>query len=605
MNSVSRRTQVESLALVLGVAALYGSGFLRSAWGGQRPDAVPRAPARSPAITYRLTCPSPNAKELDILLTAQGLHATPGDIELVLSDFGEWSQVDALYLRDFTCSLPARRHPQRPDRFLLTRPARWNGALRVRYRIPIADFDSVFHERHGLLPWVVRDAKRRPLYAFLFTENTLMQIRIGEQTLRGNASLTVVPPRGMPVTSGWAGLTRGPQTVQLREGVDQTPVIFGEPIDVTTQSNTFKSYQFSRARKIGPEVAALLGPLSKSYAAAVGVPAPSLLRVFITDKGGGQRTSHGLLIGHSVSSGEYYKSNDFKRLVAHELFHSWLGGLAHSEDSSTEFFKEGFTDYIALRHLAQNSLIDRDWFAEYLDMVNTMARSSESFGKVAFADPNVAWRDGNGPNETLIYRAGAVLAFATDVELRASNAGGVETLVGDIIRQGGRYTQATLRDLYTRHGLGALEEAYIRRAALPELPALLAHAGFSRTKRDPAMLTYTGIQTDKDTYLGAIKAIDPDGPASKLPIQVGDEIDGLFPARGERPQVGAAVTTPYRFGLDLCAEDAEEVTIGFVRNGEKKQVKLRPRRIPGGERLRYTGASAPADAFFRANPAKR
>jgi len=69
-------------------------------------------------------------------------------------------------------------------------------------------------------------------------------------------------------------------------------------------------------------------------------------------------------------------------------------------------------------HVAASSLASREGFAERIAIMDAAARGSAVYGQVAFGDPDVGWRDHDGPRETLGYRGGALLAFHADVELR-------------------------------------------------------------------------------------------------------------------------------------------------------------------------------------------
>ena len=48
-----------------------------------------------------------------------------------------------------------------------------------------------------------------------------------------------------------------------------------------------------------------------------------------------------------------------------------------------------------------------------------------------FGDPDVGWRDHDGPREKLGYRGGAMLAFHADVELRRQGRPGLLQLIAD------------------------------------------------------------------------------------------------------------------------------------------------------------------------------
>ena len=107
--------------------------------------------------------------------------------------------------------------------------------------------------------------------------------------------------------------------------------------------------------------------------------------------------------------------------LAHELFHDWLGGqLQSTEGERLAWFWEGFTEYASLWQLAQQGAVSRAWFAQrVLDWEADLA-GNENWGELAFADPDVDWRD--GVIEPLAYKGSALLAFELDVTLREAPA---------------------------------------------------------------------------------------------------------------------------------------------------------------------------------------
>lgn len=77
--------------------------------------------------------------------------------------------------------------------------------------------------------------------------------------------------------------------------------------------------------------------------------------------------------------------------------------------------------------MAASGLASREWFAERIATLHAEARGSAACGQVRFGDPDVGWRDHDGPRETLGYRGGALLAFQADVELRRQGRPGLLT----------------------------------------------------------------------------------------------------------------------------------------------------------------------------------
>jgi hypothetical protein len=155
------------------------------------------------------------------------------------------------------------------------------------------------------------------------------------------------------------------------------------------------------------------------------------VRLFIAPwEGGGTMTDHGCIVGAPGALDDGL-APDYVRLLAHELFHIWLGGYLSPDDESLVWFHEGFTEYCAVWHVAASGLASREWFAERIAIMDAETRASEAYGRVAFADPAVSWRDDNGPNETLGYRGGALLAFCADQELRRQGRPGLLQMLAD------------------------------------------------------------------------------------------------------------------------------------------------------------------------------
>ena len=101
----------------------------------------------------------------------------------------------------------------------------------------------------------------------------------------------------------------------------------------------------------------------------------------------------------------------------------------------------GFTEYFAVWHVAASGLASREWFAERIAILDAAARGSAAYGQVRFGDPDVGWRDHDGPREKLGYRGGAMLAFHADVELRRQGRPGLLQLIADLMQQDDRRLQ--------------------------------------------------------------------------------------------------------------------------------------------------------------------
>lgn len=103
-------------------------------------------------------------------------------------------------------------------------------------------------------------------------------------------------------------------------------------------------------------------------------------------------------------------------VMAHELLHFWNGLTLVPVDEREEWFKEGATDWLTIRTLAQNGLIDETLLFKRLENVPRrylIARYAQKLGMSV----REAGRD-KAPNRQLVYGGGSLASMALDVELR-------------------------------------------------------------------------------------------------------------------------------------------------------------------------------------------
>lgn len=569
--------------------------FLSVLLGGERASGSARAEPRvEPRVRYSVEYrPHEDGSWLAVRLEAT-LDPAARDVELYLPNQGEWVEIDSLYLRAFRSDPPARRNPDSPGRWTIESPSGWDGSLEVSYTIPMIDIDSSAGRRYGLLPWEAR-RDGAPPYGAATSLNTLMIVTAAGTPVAAEVTLAAPPPYS--VASGWGGLAGHTQTFAA-DPLEESPLLFGvapRHAARTAAGVACEVAQLSAGPDITGELLDQAAGLADAFARTTGVPLSRALRIFVTDKGGGQRVERGLWMQAVSEGGE--NSPYYKHLMAHELFHEWLGGMAKPADESTIWFTEGFTEYLSLWHMVATGQASPEWFAQRIGELNEAARASSAYGQVAFADPGVGWRDWDGPNETLAYKGGAVLAFALDAELRQSDGVRLPVMIADLARAGEPYTLESIRAWLEGHGMAEFYAAHIAAPALPVWTEVLESTGFAIVERE-APLAYIGLRSDGDTYLGQILAIDPEGPAAALGLSIGEQITGLWPVRNPRPGISPLLTTEYRFGLDLASPDAEQVNLGVTGPAGERTVQISPRRVLCG-RIQSIEPGERAAEFFQ------
>jgi hypothetical protein len=306
--------------------------------------------------------------------------------------------------------------------------------------------------------------------------------------------------------------------------------------------------------------------------------------------------------------------DDLKLLLAHELFHDWLGSSL-VDPGSLVWFSEGFTDYFAIWHATAAGMLPPARFAERILGVEREARSGSPLGRIAFAQPGVDWRD-DGPNETMAYRGGALLAFIVDAELRRRSGRTVPAVVRGLLESAPRtYQLSHIRDVMTKLGLADVYHRSIAGTQLPDAFPLLRALGFDETV-EQAGLTYLGIEARfdgppdaTDVVPAVVTAIDSVRP-QRHPVgcDVGHAGSGAgrpVHAGRDRPR-GGARRPPRRAAVESRSPDGvfrSPVTV-MRRRLTGTGLRAEPRH-PGGDTVNTTfgGCSAPpSDLSVPAEP---
>jgi hypothetical protein len=530
-------------------------------------------------------------------VSATGIDPQAGTVRLVLPDWGEWTAVDAYYLRELESHPRAQPDPESSNRFIVEPPAGWDGTLDLTYVLPLARFGSQAQQAHPLLP------RHDGTDAAGFSINTLLELEQGAEPIEGSRHVRFVAPQDTTIATGWGGISTTTQEVQFEHPIDNVPLLFGRAIGVVrgeADALRFEVAQFGPGPDRTADVLGAARALIPLYGKNSGRPYGETVRLFLTPlTSGGTNTDHGSILSYRADDFEGGLSIRFIRLLSHEMFHIWLGGYLKPEDESLVWFHEGFTEYLAMWHVVAAGLAEPDWLAERALSLEAEARRSSAFGRVAFGDPGVRWRDDNGPNETLGYKGGATLALLTDVELRREGRPGLMRLIADLLRQGAPLSLESIRAWMNANGLADFYGQLIARpAALPDVGSALVAMGFEPVESD-ASLTYLGIRVREGDASREIEALDPEGPAARAGFAIGDRIVDCAPTRPNPPRIREGVETPYRFGLNTIASGAKVATIEVERSGKRLALEIEPRLIAGGVRTSYRAGAETRQRFFR------
>ncbi len=557
----------------------------------------PAANAAPVTIEYRVALEdAAPGRVLRVSLSAAGLEPGPGDMRLRLDSWGGWTG-DRGYIGDLASDPPVDRDPDEPTEFTIRTPADWDGRLTVSYAIPVRHIGPG-GEGGGLLPWC------DDVNVGAFTINILMDIRCGERRVGAERRVTFVAPEGRTVFTGWGGASRA---VRFDHPIDNAPVVIGNTSGSASADAEGIHYEVIQFGPGDDRTAAVLHAARSvvpAYARHSGRAPDEPVRIVLLDTTtGSTHTDHGCMLGYRPAEDARGLTPRFTHVLAHELFHDWLGagGFVAGSESIT-WFHEGFTDYLSLWHIAAVGLVDRAWFADRIGAIEAEARRSSALGTVAFAETAGGWRDDMGPRETLAYRGGAILAFGADVELRRAGRPGLMQLVADLARTTeGEAMLEDVRGWMEAHGLADFCRRYVGEPALPDGVALLDSLGFEAVEVETE-LTYLGIRLGPGPDIGRVVEIDPLGPAAAVGVEVGDSIRGYFPSRTSRPRIAESVDTPFRFGLERIEPGVPGTYLDVVHAGVERQAPITPRLIPGGVITRYRADEAKTAPFFRYEP---
>jgi hypothetical protein len=530
-------------------------------------------------------------------VTVTGASRHDGRLRFMLDEFGGWRHLDRPYLR----LVQAGPEPERTDpaagRYEIAVPRRGDKSVRLSYRIDLLPMHGESSRAHGLLP-AAGDA-----YAFGWSWNVLVQVADDAGPVRGRRTVELVAPPGVPIVTGWAGRTEGPQTVELDAGMGNAPIVFGAPAHAARLERdglVVEIHQFGDGSDVSDVVAEILAAGSPALGRLFGRPSRNPCRAFVTDhQGGGMGSHYGLRIAHTADEPLGRRDSPWLRaFVLHEHIHDWLGLTVSDEGEALVWFKEGFTEYLSLWTAAATGLVPRDYFATRLLELEGIARTRSALGEVRFGDPTVVWRDGDGPVETLAYTGAPLLALLADLELRERGRTGLPSLVRELVAAGPRTIERRdLKQAFADAGLATLWRRSIDDTFLPPLEVLLPRAGFELVD-EPTDLTYLGLRADGDGPGARILAVDPEGPAARAGIEPGDVVTGFYPARPQPARLEGRAPR-YGFGLGLFVPGEPGAFLGVRRDEADLRLDIEPQVLAGaGSLRRWRGDEERLDRFF-------
>ncbi|HKS07647.1 MAG TPA: hypothetical protein VJR92_15200 [Gemmatimonadaceae bacterium] len=543
--------------------------------------------ASVPPLEYQIRYAG-DSGTLTVALRASALGSSSSNVVLELPNWGEWTSARDPYVRDLRVNRRAFAFDS-AGRLRVPRDLAVGGELLISYQLGLRAAGSAAHQERRLLPY------RDSTHMFGFAINTFAQLLVDDRPVRRPSIVRVAASPNDEIFTGWGGRSVAQQTatgsVELpaENGVFSigrvagfaTRSVNGVPVEIA---------QFAAGDDLTGEIAQYVESLVIAMSRTTGRGPRGPLRIIFEPQRnegvfGGTLTNDGLVI--RVPAEPF--SLMARLTLAHEVFHDWLGSHLVPDESVT-WFNEGFTDYISLWHAAATGVVTPAQFAARMMDIERDARRSTSLGRTRFAEPGIQWRDADGPNETMAYRGGALVAFVTDMQLRQRGASVMDVIRHLLSRPKREYGIDDIRNAITRAGASDVYAQFIDGTKVPTVRPMLLAAGFDEGPVQSASLTYLGIEARYDgaDSLGIVPsvvlAIDPAGPAAKTDLRVGDRIIDIGDLRGDPPMIGRAEPIRYRFGLNVVPTGARSVPLRVVRNGTVIEVGVAPVLWAGGVR---------------------
>lgn len=500
---------------------------------------------------------------------AEGLEPSCSSYELRLKNWGEWDRADSLFLRNLQANVGLVKSEELPHCYRILGPKDWDGSLELSYRVNMIDWNSKARENFGLMPWYKSD------YGVGFTSNTIMDLYKRGEHVVAQRDLRFQANSDQWIASGHGKTSKATHSFSLDHPFGNTVIVWGKPTGRigNAQSSGIEVIQFGGGQKLVPTMKPKLDRVFKRLSTEFGFePVPPKI-IFTDTLGGGVNVDGALLVGYDP------RQPDEKAILmtaAHELFHEWLGGsnFLSVKQPESVWFLEGFTDYFSLWFLAHLELIEPQQFVDRLQELNESLAENSAKGNISFGDPNVRWRDGDGPNEMMAYRGGALLAFCADVEFKSKRGGRLTKIISDLAARKLPADNQAIVDWFNENGLDEFQKKYIQQSQFVDVSAALISIGCEQFKV-PVPVAYAGFKNDNDGPFGKIISMDPEGAAAKAGIREGDAIMGFWPSSELNLEIEKDKMPKHDYGLNWFAPH-DEIHFGVMRGAEELKFKFTP-----------------------------
>lgn len=229
------------------------------------------------------------------------------------------------------------------------------------------------------------------------------------------AEVAFVLPAGWRPMAPWRPLGGGRFGVrdlaQLKDNM--LAISTAAPLTVSAGGFTLRVAAMGPWRPLAGAVSEALRRIVRREVALMGWRGREAFNVVLTplNESGGEAYRQSLAMGFDGPSVE--NRPGWANFLAHEIFHFWNASRLKGADyASTQWFQEGFTEYVANLTLLAEGIASPEWF---LDKLSTHVANA---ARLETTLENIGTR--KGPP---LYSSGALVAFAFDVTIRRASGG--------------------------------------------------------------------------------------------------------------------------------------------------------------------------------------